>query len=167
MTVRKSAYKKQWPAHVLGQLVLFLKERYPDGISEAKLAKRLGCTQQNICAAFMKDDMKLSKAEEIVRSFGYELQLFFTKKTFICDGIKAPVHKKSYPNCKNLYGLAEYMLDSNWSIHYLAQRTDCSYEALKDAFASGDIKLSILTKVVESLNIFCLWEYTKKEETDN
>ena len=162
MTQRARSYRKRWPGKILGELTAFLRERHGGEMNEREIAKVLGCTQQNVCSMFIHDDMRLRKAEWIAEAYGYTLELYFPKKQFFFEDQLPPPHKTSYPNSGNLLGLTEYMLDSNWSVLHLSRITGCSYMALKNAFADGDIRLSELRRCTDAIKITCVWKFVKK-----
>ena len=157
-------YSKIWPGKVLGELVYFLGQRHPEGIPVKEVAEKLGVTAQYVSYIFLRDDLRLSGAEKIANLYGYELHLYFPQRRFP-EGIEAPEHTREYPKAGNLRGLAEYMLDSNWTPHALAQMTGCSYHSLLHAFETGDIMISKLRHIEESLDIQILWKFDEKQES--
>ena len=157
---RKHAYRKRWPAKNLGELLNFLEDLHPDGLSLKELSEELGITVQAISNIFIRDDLKLSKAEDIVRSYGYELRLFFPVKTYPV-GIEPPQNERSFENAGNIAGLAKYIYDSNWTINSVSRSMDIYPTVLTNAFTKGDILLSSLYKITDSLGICFFWKFIK------
>ncbi|MBR1434029.1 MAG: hypothetical protein IJ584_02830 [Bacteroidales bacterium] len=165
-TVKKEkTYKKNWPMKNLGELLNFLDRMHPDGLSLNALSRKMGITPGAVSNLFMRDDMKLSKAESIVRSYGYELKLFFPVRTY-AEGITPPNYAKDFDSAGNLKGLAKYIYDSNWSINYVATLMHMYPKMLSSAIKKGDILLSKLNMVTDALGICYFWRYVKIENKD-
>lgn len=157
---KRKPYTKNWPRKNLGELIGFIEQQYPDGFSLEMLAERMNTSVQNVSRIFVRDDMKLSKAEEITNIFGYKLVLFFPERERI--GLDySPYRKKEYPNAKNLTGLVKYINDSNISINYMSQRINKANIVLMNAFNRGDIFISTLYDITHNLNIEFMWEFRK------
>ena len=165
MATRKKqlVYVKSWPRKNLGELLNFLEQMHPEGISLKALSGRLGMTPGAISNLFMRDDMKLSKAETIVRAYGYELKLYFPAKVY-AEGIEPPKHGLTFDNAGNLKGLAQYIYDSNWTINFVAHSMGMYATMLSNSIKRGDIFLSKLYNVTDALGICFEWRYEKKTE---
>lgn len=160
MTPRRRHRTKRWPGVVLGPMIAFLEERYPDGLCVEDIANTIGTTKQYISFTFNKDDMKLSGAERIARCYGYELRLYFEEKRYL-EGLSAPPRTKEYPNAGNLKGLVDYTLDSNWTINRLAVMTGFSYCCIEHGFKTGDMMLSVLQELTSKIGIQYIWKFEK------
>lgn len=161
----RPTYKKKWPSKNLGELVNFLYDRHPEGIRIKELAERLDTTPQNISWMFTRDDMKLSKAEAIAGAYGYALHLYFPLKEVL--GMTASsAQRRSFPNAGNLSGMVQYIYDSNYSINFVSIQMGKSPELLTRAFNSGDMQISTMYRVIDTLGIYVIWEFQKIEDEE-
>lgn len=157
-------HKKSWPAKNLKEIIDFLEHEHGGEPSLEEISKQTGLSTANLSAMFVKDDMKLSRAEEIVRSYGYELSLFFPLKEYpFCW--ESHVIRREFPNAGNLSGLVKYMYDLNMTINSMSKRINRSNCVLSKAFATGDIFLSCLYDIIKNFNIDIIWKYTKIDST--
>lgn len=159
--MRPETHKKHWPRKNLGDLVNFLEERYPDGLSLAILSEELGVTKGSISNMFIKDDIKLSKAEAIARHYGYELKLFFPMKRYPEDYMPPVRIKEEYPNAGNLRGMYNYIRDSGMRLIDAARRCELTKKILADALSKGDIQISVLNKFLDGFEICVIWKFVK------
>ena len=152
--------KKKWPRQNLGELVSFLEMQYPEGLTIEAIAQRLGVTPQGVSNLFRKDDMKLSRAEEIAKIYGYKLVIYYPVRVYN-DGYVpcTPIH--SYPNAKNLSGLVKYIQDSEYYVSFVAEKSGMNPITLLNAFKKGDIQLSRLNAVLDTLGIWAKWTFVK------
>lgn len=160
---------KHWPRKNLGELLNFLERQHPEGLAIINIANKLGITQQSVSGMFMKDDIKLSRAEEIADAYGYELKLYFPKRESIF-GITPPMSllkEKEYPNIGNLAGLYKYLLDSNITLNHISQRIGMSFGVVQRAFSKGDIFISTLYEILKELNIDVYWSFEEKDNKLN
>lgn len=155
--MRPTSYIKKWPAKHLSELVAFLEKQHDDNLSIKDVANRTGMTIQYISFLFRKDDMKLSRAENIAKAYGYTLKLYFPQREWKYEG----PNRREFPNAKNLSGLVQYMNDSNKTVNSLSQELRISNGVLTKAFNNGDIFISMLYTVVEMLNIEFIWSFEK------
>ncbi len=125
------------------------------------LAARLGGKPGNISHMFSRDDMKLSKAEQIASAFGYHLQLFFPKRN-PDDTFGATPYKFDFPNAGNLTGLVDYIRESGYSITFFSERTGVGRTILQRAFTIGDIRISTLSKIVDETGMCIIWKFEPK-----
>ena len=153
--------KKFWPRIILNELISFIEEQHGTLPSLEDISDKTGLSVGNISAIFIRDDMKLRRAEEIVRAYGYELKLFFPLREYPQDW-GTHISRREFPNSGNLTGLVKYLYDSNITVNYMCKRIGCSYTMLDNAFTTGNISLSYLYKITENLNINVLWIYEKK-----
>ena len=152
------AYTKTWPRKNLGELLNFLERMHPEGLSLKALSEKIGITPGAVSNLFIHDDMKLSRAEEIARRYGYELHLYFPVRTF--NGIvRPPEHGMTFEGAGNLRGLMMYIYDSNWSVNYVARNMGIWPAMLFRAMKTGDILISNLYKVADSMDIVFHWEW--------
>jgi len=158
--------RKKWPRKVLGELANFIEQFYPEGISLTDVARDLDTTPQAISNMFRRDDMKLSRAEEIAAKYGYELKLYYPVRKYE-DGYQPPPPRRSYPNAGNLSGLLKYMQDSDYSMNFVAERSHLSTGVLTKAFEKGDILLSTLYNILDNINLYVTWKYEKTDNKNN
>ena len=156
---------KKWPANNLGELITFLDRFYPDGIPLCGVADRLNTTEQAVSNMFRRDDMKLSKAEEIASAYGYTLRLFFKERTYI-DGYVPRKPRWEYPDAGNLAGLVKYIQDSEYSIAFVAEKSRMSPLSIRKAFLRGDMMISRIIGIVDNLGIFVSWQFEKNHNND-
>lgn len=152
--------KKKWPRKNLGELIAFLEERNPGGVALENVAQLLGTTPQAISNIFRRDDIKLSKAEQIARAYGYELRLFYPVRTFN-DGYVPTKPVYSYPNAGNLSGLIKYIHDSEYCFTFIAERMGMHPTTISKVFKTGDINISKLNMLLDALNIYVHWNFIK------
>ena len=155
--------KKKWPARNLEELICFLEEQYPDGkFSVADIASRIGDSKSAVSCMFLRDDMKLSKAEHIASCYGYTLSIFFPEYERESEFIR-PLNKKvrCYEGKGNLKGLADYIRDGRLSVSEIAKKIDKDRNVLIKAFATGDIQISTLYLIVDTLGKYIVWRFNK------
>lgn len=158
---RNEAHKKHWPRKNLGPLVDFLEERYPEGISLAKLSQEFGVTKGSISNMFIKDDIKLSKAEWIALHYGYELKLFFPLKRYPEDYMPPVRIKEEFPDAGNLTGMYNYIRDSGLRLIDAARKCELTKKVLADALTRGDMQVSVLNKFLDGFEICVIWKFVK------
>lgn len=157
------AKKKKWPRKNLGELLNFLEEQHPEGLSLYALAERMKMERGGVSNMFRKDDMKLSKAEEIARRYGYELRLFFPIRRYD-DGYIPQPPKIQYNNAGNLSGLVKYIQDSEYSVSFVAEKTGVAPIVLHHAFKTGNIKISTLNALLDHLGLCVIWKFIPNEK---
>lgn len=157
--------KKRWPRKTLGELLNFMEQFYPEGISLAKLSGDLKVSPQAVSNMFRRDDMRLSKACEIVSSYGYELHLYFPIKRLESGYTPVPPSRQ-FPNAGNLSGLVKYIQDSEYPISFVAEQANIAASTVARAFDYGDIQLSTLYRIVDALSIYVNWQFIKKGKDD-
>lgn len=160
----REIYNKSWPKKNLGELVNFLERIHPEGLSLKILSDEIGITPQGLSSLFSRDNAKLSRVEQIVGRYGYELKLFFPVRTFPVEGIEIPPPKRTFPNAGNLAGLVRYINDSNYSIKYVANLIPRYPSLLTRAFETGDILISNLYQILDALGICVLWKFIKTDK---
>lgn len=164
---RKSAYNKRWPRKNLGELLNFIEERHgTDQLSLQELSEDLEMTRGGASSAFRKDDMKLSKVQQIARKYGYRLDLYFPVRTY-SDGYVAPKPRRQYPNAGVLTGLVKYIQDSGYSIQFVAEKMNVSPQCIHRAFNNGDISISLLNDFVDALGICVIWKFEKESQENS
>lgn len=149
---------KKWPRKNLGELIDFLEKVNPEGISLHTLAEKFSVTRASISNMFNKDEMKLSKAEEIARLYGHSLTLFFPQRVHK-DGFVPPPPKREFPNAGNLTGLVKYIQDSDYSIAWVAEVNGFSPNVLTRAFENGDISIRTLKRINDNLGLCVIWKF--------
>lgn len=158
----RKAYRKRWPRKNLGELLNFLEEQHPDGVSIQAVSQKMDTCTGNISRMFHNDDMKLSMAEHIADVYGYRLNLFFPVRS-LTDGYEPAAPRRTYDNAGNLSGLIQYIQDSEYSIPFVAEQTHVSVGTVRNAFIKGDIKISTLNSILDALAIQSIWKFTKKD----
>ena len=158
-------HKKAWPRKFLNEIISFIEEQHGYEPSLDDISKKTGLSVANISALFMRDDMKLSRAEDIARKYGCELRLFFPLKEYPIEW-ESHVSRREFPNAKNLSGLVKYLYDSNITINHMSKRIGRSNMMIMKAFSTGDIFLSNLYQIIDNLNIDVIWIFENKEITD-
>ena len=159
---RRSYTKNKWPRKNLGEIINFLEQIYPEGISIDVLSKKLGVTKGSVSNMFVHDNMKLSKAEEISRIYGFSLSLFFPKRHY-GDDYEPPKTRYDFPNAGNLTGLVRYFQDSGYSLSLVAEKNHISPNVLTRAFRSGDINLKTLNNILDELGLCVIWKFTPND----
>ena len=152
--------RKKWPGKNLEELIDFLEGIYPNGIAIEQVAERIGTTPQAVSNIFRRDDMKLSRAEDFARAYGYELKLFYPVNTNP-EEITPESPVETYPNARNLNGLVKYINESKYTVASVAQRTGVHSTTITSAFRKGDIKISLLYEVLDALGIYVFWRFNK------
>lgn len=150
---------KSWPGVILKEVISFLEMALPSGVTVKALSAAMQVPESRVSGMFKSDDLRLSMVENLAGNLGYELHLKFP----VFSGME-PIEKKEYPCTGNLAGLSRYISDSNRSLSFVAKEACCSYDMLKRALSTGDIKISSLRKVEEALGINCVWEWVRIEE---
>lgn len=156
------ARRKRWPKIHLMPLVRLLEKEYPDGIILSDLAERTGISAPNLSAAFMSDNMHLSKAEAIAKALGYTLVL-----TYSYNGVY-PDDSQYEPSATagNLYGIEEYGQRMNRSLHSLSIIAGCKRDTLDRAIKDGDMMVATLDRVAEGLGLSVSWEFMEGRRDD-
>ena len=149
------ARRKRWPGIHTGPLVRLLEKEYPDGIILADLAERTGISAQSLSAAFMSDNMHLSKAEAIAKALGYTLVL-----TYSYNGVY-PDDSQYVPSgtAGNLYGIEEYGQRMNRTLHFVAASARCKRDTLAKAIKEGDIMVATLDRITRELGLEVKWTF--------
>lgn len=156
------ARKKKWPRQNLAELANFLEGFYPEGIALEDVARRLHTSPQSISNMFRRDDMKLSKAEQIAAAYGHTLKLYYPVRTYE-DGYIPIKPTHTYPTAGNLTGLVKYILDSEYYFVFVAEKRDIHPTTLSKAFKKGDILISRLNQLLDTLGIYTEWKFEKNE----
>ena len=144
-----------WPANNLREVLTFLETQHADGVTLHAVSEVLGVTPQNLSTIFHKDDVHLSWVERLANAYGYSLHLVFpTHPTETNDGFICP-------DAGNLSGLIRYAHYQNRTIYSISHMIDCDYSVISKAFREGDIRLSILQKILKEWGITILWEWKK------
>lgn len=151
-------YKKQWPLRNLVHMHSFITRFHPEGLNLKSISEKTGLSQSMISHYFVKDDMPLKKCEEIARTYGYRLTLFFPYSEFLPQH---PETMREYPNAGNLQGLVTYLSQRNITLNHLRLRIHKSPTMMKKALETGNIKLSMLYLVARELKIHIEWEFEK------
>jgi len=162
---RKNVYAKHWPAKNLADLINFLERTHPEGLVLKDIAQETGISHQHLCQMLMRDDMRLSRVEEIAETLGYTLRLFFPQKVFPYG---RPAHlsqrNREFPNAGNLAGLVRYINDSGMTVFHMSQRIGRANNVIKNAFETGNIAVSTLLDITDNLGITIEWSFEPKTE---
>lgn len=163
---RHAAHRKRWPGKNLGEVLGFLESIFPEGVSGRTLAEDLGVTPQSVSGLFSKDDMWLSKAEEIARIYGHELRIFFPlRKQY--EWFTPPPPRQEFPNAGNLSGLVQYINDSGWTVSHAANVIGRTPTSLFRALNKGDIRISYLNDILDALGICAIWKFVPENKGAN
>lgn len=154
----KTSKRKNWKGVVLRELISFIEDRHSGDMSLKSIAEVTGLSVGNISAMMIRDDMKLSRAEEIVSAYGFRLRLFFPLREYPVTWAVRTTERK-YPDAGNLEGLVKYLHDSNITVNHMSTRIGSSHCVIDRAFKTGDIFLSTLYTILENLNIEVIWMY--------
>lgn len=155
-TKPRKPYKKKWPEINLQPLCNFISEQHPDGMKIQNITRMTGWNKATVSYYFIKDDMNLSKCEEIARCYGHKLTLYYPYDEYL------PLHPetiKDNPNAGNLKGLITYLSKKNISIFNMCNRMGKARSVLANALNTGDIKISTLKMIERTLNITIYWEF--------
>ena len=151
-----------WPANTLGELVSFLSTQHPGGLSATAISEVCNVTPQTISQRFLRDDTDLSVVEEMVRAYGFELELTFSKKA---KGLTV-LPRKQYPNAGNLQGLVGILSREQVGICAVSERIGVDYSAVARAFKRGKIKISLLKEIIAAYGIEMEWKWTPTAHSD-
>lgn len=165
MTARRASYKKHWPRKTLGEVINFLEERHPEGLKIDDISRNIGLTPQGVTNMFMRDDMRLSKAEKIIEAYGYKLRLYFPVRRD--KGLNETTIKRDFPKAGNLGGLVRYIKDSGYSIKFVSELSHNYPSVITRAFDTGDIMLSTLQDITDTLGITTVWKFEKINQQSN
>lgn len=158
MRRRKRTLKKN-DRSPIREVLAFLASRYDGGqIDIRDFAKKLGISYQYASAILNKDEMRLSKAEKIAEAYGHRLILYYPLKVYPLGPPDREVTKRR-PAKGNLTGLIRYVEDSYITITRLAKMIGRSQPVIKKAFDTGDIFLSVLQDIADTLRIEITWEW--------
>ena len=156
----KKAYtKNKWPRKNLGELVNFLEERHPEGLSLSAVAGVLGVKEGAVSNMFSHDDMHLRRVESIAQAYGYTLHLFFPVREL--GDYEPSKPRVIYDDAGNLAGLVKYIQDSEYSLPFIAEQMKISSNTLRHAFRTGDIMMSTLNQMLDALGICMIWKFEK------
>lgn len=150
-----------WPAHTLQELVSFLGHQHPGEIGFVRaVSEHLSVTPQSVSAVFRKDDASLSWVMKVAAVYGYELHLLFPAMDVKGSVMQARVAAMDYPNAGRLAGMVECVRRSNITINALSNKMGVSFHTVERAFATGDIKISLLKRMASALGIEVQWFWT-------
>ena len=162
------------------------------GLTQAKLAQRLGETRQAVSAIFaVNDDAKLSMVKrmlgvcdctcaiEIIPLETHRREQKATyefKGNFKPTGLKwdsAPAVFVKYPaaieNCPpdaNLRFLADFIITTNLSVTEFSEKVKISRQNIAYAFSIDDIRLSTLCQIANLLNARIVWSIESLETNE-
>lgn len=164
MQTNSQIRKKSWPRKNLGELINFLETQHPEGLSLKTMSDRWKVSKANISNVFRRDDMKLSRVEEIAKLYGYELNLYFPVRHLDEGYVPVPPRGK-YDNAGKLQGLVKYIQDSEYTISFIAEKMGVAPSTLSYDFRKGDMMLSLLNKMLDTLGICAIWNFEKKNNS--
>lgn len=148
--------RKRWPRTTLGPLVDFLERMHPEGINEDAAGSLIGMSAKSFSSMFMKDNTRLSRVENIARSYGMELCLIYIPEKPYSEG-----NNKLYdfPNAGNLQGIVEYCNKTNRTLNAIASEVGCKRDTIKHALETGDIMLDILERITFGIGLRIKWSF--------
>ena len=173
----------------------FLKSIFKTlGYTQAKIAELIGTTQQAMSWYFsVKDDCRLSQAEEFLKVIGYSLKVEIknkkriVKKTPISlnegqnQGVRFRIEgdfkdllrwsgrpkpyylEKCSPDAR-MYWLAQYILLLNEPITQLMQRCEIDMSSLRYIFTKDDIKISQIFQIAGKTDGQISWKVNKLKD---
>ena len=167
---------------------------YSSGLDMKKVAAKIGTTQQALSWCFsVKDDCRLSRAEEIVNAVGCKLQVTIkkgqnsalaiveTKLTGNNNGVKfsiegseaGKIHKCNpkmpeyvnlCPSGARMYWLAQYLPSVGTPITEMMNDCELDLSSLRYIFAKDDIKISQIFQIAKGTGGEIVWKITKKSK---
>ena len=167
---------------------------YSSGLDMKKVAAKIGTTQQALSWCFsVKDDCRLSRAEEIVNAVGYKLQVSIkkgqnnapakveTKLTGNNNGVrftiegadagkiinynpKMPEYVNLCPSGARMYWLAQYLPSVGTSITEMMNNCELDLTSLRYIFVKDDIKISQIFQIAKGTGGEIVWKITKKDK---
>lgn len=138
-------------------------------IDMTAMSKTTGLPYKGISRMFRVGDMRLSRAEAIGRAYGAHLRLLFPARPemdWIEERIRTSPITESDRKSGNLMGLKKYMEAMKITVNRASIRMGRSRKMLRQAFDTGDIKISNLGDICEELGISCIWQWAHKAEDD-
>ena len=141
------------------------------GVTAEDYGKMGATSAQALRLQLRNDDMKVSKAKEIVRTLGYKLEIELlekevkedTEETYavILPKEKVPTAYKSY-RLKNIPFLDEWMEKRRLSQRKMGELLNCSSGAVESWIKTDDMPISYVNKMKEALNLRVKYEITKE-----
>lgn len=156
----KAYNKPKWPRKNLGEVVNFLEDRHPDGLSLKAVADTIGAKPESVSNTFRRDDMRLSRAERLAECYGYRLVISYPVRR-LDEGYEPAAPRKTYDNAGNLAGLVKYINDSEYGIPFVAEKAGITANTVRHAFTTGDTMISTLNRMLDALGIFAMWKFEK------
>ena len=157
------------------------------GLTLKAVAEKLGVTQQLLTWIFsVRDDCRLSMAQNIAAVIGYRLEIEFTRYPVLlsdtsfqsCNGVSVRVQidqddiilgrvnplPEYVRNCKpgdRMYFLACYIDGMNMPITKLCQSMETDMSSIRYIFINDDIKVSKLFQIAQSTGGKITWKLSK------
>lgn len=149
-----------WPAHNLDEVISFLRAQHPGekGVARA-VSEQLRVTPQSVSAVFGKDDASLSWVDKVASAYGYELRLSFPEMPMKGSVLQDRVAAMDYPHAGRLAGMVECVRRSNITINALSNKMGVSFHTVERAFATGDMKISLLKRMAHVIGIEVQWNW--------
>lgn len=156
----------------LGFLLKFMKET---GITNADVAKALGCNRSFMSYNFKRDDMPLSKVYRIMDCFGYGIQFRFAKRETdfreSSEGVELTMKTRPYIEVmprfagKRLAYLRSYMEYNGITYKFLAEALDVRYATIMAWLRNDDCFVSYLYQAAAALGAKLEIGITPKPQT--
>lgn len=136
-------------------------EEYHLGSKIKDIAEVMRVTPQAM-SQMLRRGMLLSSAERIAAAYGYSLELIWPKKTYPNDYVPEYCPTPAYEAKGNLRGLAQYINDARMTLSSVAKNAGISPATLCRSLASGDISITKMKRVADSIGISPEWRWVKK-----
>ena len=156
-------------------------------LTQKEIAARIGKTQQTLSWAFsVKDDCRLSLAQQIMNCMGYSLGVWIKRDApknsikdrrsgcnkgtvFVIEGeIVEDYPFKRFPdyirNCnpdRRLYFLAEYLMEIGDGTKEITRKTNLDLTSIRHMFMQDDVKISQIFNIARRTGGVIVWTINK------
>lgn len=131
----------------LEELVEFLSQQHGDGLCQKAIADRLGVTPQAVSAMLRRGDLKLSKAEQIVSTYGFHLVIAW------------PGNQPEDRAICNFARFHKYIVSTGMSVSAIALYSGISSGVLYHSLRKGDVSLGTMYAIAEYFKVELTWRY--------
>lgn len=153
MIIHKNRYR--WPGVRLGPIQEMIRSKTGGNMDLEDMATRLHMTKASVSALMMKDDTTLSRVKYIANCYGCELDLVFPPYRAL--GLAHP--SRAFERAGILEGLGNYLMQRYGSILEASKHIPCCRSTLEKALGTGDMRISILIEICNSLGIVVEWNF--------
>ncbi len=129
---------------------------------------------QSLREQLRKDDMKISKAEEVIRTFGYKLEIQFSSrettepKAVVDENYIVDLPEKDNSKLNSRYKLErlsfleEIMVENKISQRKLSEILEYSYGAVQAWLRTDDMPLSVVNLIKDKFNLKIKFKITEE-----